>query len=202
MRPYGIASGGAHVDEVQINFPRSQEELCDAWMRQSAVRSAQSADGFKSQGFDLLGELRSEISPQFAASLELGHSLSALDYRNDDVIRTEVLDGLQDVFDRYDLLVCPTLAALPVDNAKDGNTLGPAEIEGRRVDPLLGWCLTYPFNFTGHPVASIPAGLSADGLPVGLQIAGRRFADETVFAASSAFEQARPWGHTYKALNL
>ena len=167
-------------------------------MRQSAVRSAQTADGFKGDGIDLLGSHRNEISPQFAASLELGHRLSALDYRADDVIRTEVLDALQDVFDSYDLIACPTLAALPVDNATDGNTLGPTEIEGERVDPLLGWCLTYPFNFTGHPAASIPAGLSADGLPVGLQLAGRRFADETVIAASAAFELARPWAESYQ----
>ncbi len=188
---------GARVEEVRVGLRRSQEELCDCWMRQSAVRSALTADGFKQQGIDLLGMHRDEISPEFAASLELGHAQSALDYRRDDVIRTEVLDALQDVFERYDLLVCPTLAALPVDNARDGNTLGPGEIEGQRVDRLLGWCLTYPFNFTGHPAASIPAGLSTDGLPVGLQVAGRRFADETVIAASAAFEQARPWTVTY-----
>jgi Asp-tRNA(Asn)/Glu-tRNA(Gln) amidotransferase A subunit family amidase len=190
-------AAGALVDEVRVGFKRSQEELCDCWMRQSAVRSAQSTDGFKAQGIDLLGSYRDQISPEFAASLELGHKQSALEYRRDDVIRTEVLDALQDVFDRYDLLVCPTLAALPVDNARDGNTLGPAEINGHRVDRLLGWCLTYPFNFTGHPAASIPAGLSKDGLPVGLQAAGRRFADTTVIAASAAFEQARPWADTY-----
>src|SRR5881628_2969401 len=188
---------GARVEEVRVGLRRSQEELCDCWMRQSAVRSAQTADGFKEQGIDLLGSHRDEISPEFAASLELGHTQSALDYRLDDVIRTEVLDALQDVFDDYDLLVCPTLAALPVENATDGNTLGPAEIQGERVDRLLGWCLTYPFNFTGHPAASIPAGLSTDGLPVGLQVAGRRFADETVITASAAFEQARPWTVTY-----
>src|SRR6266508_2363416 len=150
---------GAHVDEVRVGLRRTQEELCDCWMRQSAVRSAQTADGFKDHGIDLLGSHRGDILPEFAAGLELGHTQSALDYRRDDVIRTEVLDALQDVFDRYDLLVCPTLAAMPVDNAKDGNTLGPSDIGGRRVDPLLGWCLTYPFNFTGHPVASIPASL-------------------------------------------
>jgi aspartyl-tRNA(Asn)/glutamyl-tRNA(Gln) amidotransferase subunit A len=193
-------AAGARVDEVRVGLKRSQEELCDAWMRQSAVRSAQTADGFKREGIDLLGSHREEISPEFAASLELGHTQSALDYRRDDVVRTEVLDALQDVFDKYDLLVCPTLAALPVDNAKDGNTLGPADIQGQKVDRLLGWCLTYPFNFTGHPAASIPAGLSKDGLPVGLQIAGRRFADETVIAASAAFEQARPWAAAYRQL--
>jgi len=192
---------GAHVEEVRVGFKRSQEELCDAWMRQSAVRSAQAADGFKTEGIDLLGSHRDQISPEFAASLELGWSQSALDYRRDDVIRTEVLDALQDVFDDYDILVCPTLAGLPVDNATDGNTLGPAEINGHSVDRLLGWCLTYPFNFTGHPAASIPAGLSADGLPVGLQIAGRRFADQSVIAVSAAFERVRPWTATYARIS-
>jgi amidase/aspartyl-tRNA(Asn)/glutamyl-tRNA(Gln) amidotransferase subunit A len=191
---------GARVEEVKVGLKRSQEELCDAWMRQSAVRSAQTAEGFKSEGIDLLGSHRDQISPEFAASLELGLSQSALGYRQDDVIRTEVLDAVQDVFDNYDLLVCPTLAALPVDNGTDGNTLGPGEIAGQRVDRLLGWCLTYPFNFTGHPAASIPAGLSADGLPVGLHIAGRRFADVSVIAASAAFEAVRPWTATYASI--
>jgi Asp-tRNA(Asn)/Glu-tRNA(Gln) amidotransferase A subunit family amidase len=199
VRAFELA--GAHVDEVQVGFSRSQEELADCWLRQSAVRGAQSAEGFKAEGIDLLGSHRDQVPPEFAASLELGWTQSAIDYRRDDVIRTEVLDALQDVFDRYDILVSPTLAALPVDNAGNGDTLGPEEIEGQRVDRLIGWCLTYPYNFTGHPAASIPAGLSADGLPVGLQIAGRRFADETVLAASAAFEQARPWMDSYKRIS-
>jgi Asp-tRNA(Asn)/Glu-tRNA(Gln) amidotransferase A subunit family amidase len=189
---------GAIVDEVKVKLGRGQEELCDAWLRQSAVRAAESAEGLRrSTGVDLRGSHRDQVPPEFADSLDLGHRLTAMEYRLDDVIRTEVLDGLQDVFDSYDLIASPTLAALPVDNATDGNTLGPREVGGRRVDPWLGWCLTYPYNFTGHPAASIPAGLSSDGLPIGLQIATRRFADETLIAASAAFEQARPWAAAY-----
>ncbi len=93
----------------------------------------------------------------------------------------EVFDAVQDVFERYDLLVTPTLATLPVDNAADGNALRPSEVNGEAVDPLIGWCLTYPINDTGHPAASIPAGLT----------------DDVLLAASAAFERARPWSHIY-----
>ena len=86
----------------------------------------------------------------------------------------------------YDLIVGPTLACLPVDNASDGNTVGPSRINDVEVDPLIGWCPTYLFNFTGHPAASIPAGMSDDGLPVGMQIAGRRYADVDVLAGSAS----------------
>ena len=46
---------------------------------------------------------------------------------------------------------------------------------------------------TGQPACSVPAGFTADKLPVGLQIVGRRFDDVTVLRASAAFETARPW---------
>jgi amidase/aspartyl-tRNA(Asn)/glutamyl-tRNA(Gln) amidotransferase subunit A len=85
---------------------------------------------------------------------------------------------------------------MPVKNRDDGNTVGPMHINGEEVDPLIGWCLTYPINFTGHPAASIPAGM-VDGLPVGMQIIGRRYADAGVFAASAAFERLRPWVENY-----
>jgi hypothetical protein len=90
--------------------------------------------------------------------------MGAVEYRKDEVVRTEVFDAIQDLFDEYDLLVTPTLAVPPFDNADDGNTLGPAELNGEEVDPLIGWCLTYPINFTGHPAASVPAGSTGDGL--------------------------------------
>jgi Asp-tRNA(Asn)/Glu-tRNA(Gln) amidotransferase A subunit family amidase len=126
--------------------------------------------------------------------------ISAVDHALDDVLRTGVFDGLQDVFETYDLIVSPTLAIPPVANAAHRNTVGPTEINGDRVDPLIGWCMTFPINFTGHPAISVPSGLTPEGLPVGLQIIGRRHADESVLALASRFEQARPWLQSYPGL--
>ena len=66
-----------------------------------------------------------------------------------------------------------------------------------RPGEYLSWTpFTYPFNATGQPAMSVPCGY-VDGLPVGLQIVGRRYADADVFAASAAFERIRPWKDTY-----
>jgi amidase/aspartyl-tRNA(Asn)/glutamyl-tRNA(Gln) amidotransferase subunit A len=77
--------------------------------------------------------------------------------------------------------------------------VGPDEVAGESVDPLIGWTLTYPFNMTGHPAVSIPAGF-VDGLPVGMQIVGQRFDDGRVLAAAGAVERVRPWADSYASI--
>ena len=111
------------------------------------------------------------------------------DIANDQAMRTEIFDAIQGVMERYDFLVSPTLACTAVPNGTDGDTMGPEEINGQKVERLIGWCMTYFANFTGHPAASVPAGLARNGLPVGMQILGRRHADADVLAASAAFER-------------
>src|SRR5437879_9942475 len=62
--------------------------------------------------------------------------------------------------------------------------------------PFPDWLpFTYPWNLTGQPAATVPCGFTRGGLPVGLQIVGRRFADATVLRAAAAFEDAHPWAH-------
>ena len=93
------------------------------------------------------------------------------------------------LFEKYDLLVTPTVACPPfaigLDNA--------IEIAGRAIAPYRWTPYTWPFNVTGQPAASVPCGFTRDGLPIGLQIVGRRYADVTVLRACAAFEKARPW---------
>ena len=92
-------------------------------------------------------------------------------------------------FEQYDLLLTPTIACPPFPVGLDN----PTEIAGKAVEPYAWIPFTYPFNMTGQPAASVPCGFTKGGLPIGLQIVGRRFDDATVLRASAAFERARPW---------
>ena len=189
---------GAIVEPVTLGIKRSQQELSDLWCRLIIPRNITTLEAASAKGPDLLGEHRNDFPPEYLQWIEEGYQLSAVDFYKDQEIRTEIYDCIQQVFSKYDLLVTPTLACLPVDNADDGNTIGPTQINGEAVDPLIGWCLTYFINFTGHPAASIPAGLSANGLPIGMQIIGRRYADSEVLAASAEYERLRPWQNIYQ----
>jgi Asp-tRNA(Asn)/Glu-tRNA(Gln) amidotransferase A subunit family amidase len=195
-----LRATGIDVDEVELDFKTGHDELARLWVRVIAVHYAAIARHWKEDGIDLLGDHGSKLTPQFRQMMIDAQAISAVDHALDDVLRTGVFDGLQAVFESYDLIVSPTLAIPPVANASDGNTIGPTEINGDIVDPLIGWCMTFPINFTGHPAISVPAGLTPEGLPVGLQIIGRRHADESVLALASRFEQARPWFQSYPGL--
>jgi aspartyl-tRNA(Asn)/glutamyl-tRNA(Gln) amidotransferase subunit A len=92
-------------------------------------------------------------------------------------------------FEKYDLLLTPTIACPPFRINQDN----PPEIAGRPAVAYAWIPFTYPFNLTGQPASSVPCGFSKDGLPIGLQIVGRRYDDMTVMRASAAFEKARPW---------
>lgn len=78
------------------------------------------------------------------------------------------------------------------------NTKGPDFVNGKRVEPLIGWTQTFLANFTGNPAASIPASLSKNGVPIGMQIVAPRHNDLLLFQASRAYEKMFPWQELYK----
>jgi amidase len=188
---------GARVERVKLGIQHDQRELSDLWCRLIVPINVAFFEGMKQAGNDLLAEHRDDFPAEYLRWIDEGYELRVPQLMRDEEVRSEIYDAVQNVFADYDLLVTPTLACLPVENAGDGNTKGPERVNGVEVDPLIGWCLTYPINFTGHPAASIPAGM-ARGLPVGMQIVGRRYADADVLSASAAFERLRPWRHTYE----
>ncbi|HEY9410078.1 MAG TPA: amidase [Jiangellaceae bacterium] len=196
---------GAVVDEVSLGLdklvidgrPVTQSDLSDLWVQEQSVLYAHAVDLLRLYvGVDLL-EHAATLNPEFLGMIERGMATSAREYRYGDFLRADVLHTVEAIFDEYDYIVSPTLSVVGVRNTDDGNTLGPADVEGVPVDRLIGWCLTYIYNFTGHPAISVPAGLAANGLPVGLQIAGRRWADVDVLSAASVVEQRRDWSEAY-----
>ena len=113
-------------------------------------------------------------------------------------IAGELYDTLGPLLERHHALVCPTnaLAAVPADH---DSTRQRVTINGVEVDPMLGWCMTYPFNVTSRcPVLSVPSGRDRHGVPTGVQIVGRTYDDPTVFRVGAAIEAADPWYTTAK----
>ena len=195
---YALAEAGALVDDVEVKPPRSASEYAAAWCRSISVDTAIALELWRREGLDLVKDHRDELPEEFIYWNDIAARGTILDYYEFNLIRTELYDFQRELFGKYDLVVSPTTVCLPVPNAADGNTLGPRTVAGREVEPLIGFCETFFFNFTGNPAASVPAGLSASGLPVGMQIVGRRFADGDVLAASRAFETVSPWRGIYE----
>jgi len=188
---------GAHVVEVDIDIDLDQRELADLWCRLILPLSLDAFANLAQGGLDILGEHRSDLPPEFLRWADHVATMSAMEYFDDNSRRTQVYDALQTVLGDHEILVSPTLACMPVENLTTGETRGPTVVEGVEVDPLIGWCMTFFTNFSGHPAVSLPAGLSG-GLPVGMQVIGRRAADVDVLTASAAFERVRPWNDSYR----
>ncbi len=135
------------------------------------------------------GEVRDLLDPGLARIVEQCLNDSTVDHVQAQFARNSFWDEVRRFFERYDLLLTPT-APLPAFGIMR-NT--PGEVPGRLAEGL-GWSFfTFPFNVTGQPAASVPCGFTSAGLPIGLQIVGRRHADATVLRASAAFEEAQPW---------
>jgi aspartyl-tRNA(Asn)/glutamyl-tRNA(Gln) amidotransferase subunit A len=103
--------------------------------------------------------------------------------------RKAVVNAMWRFMTRYDIVLTPTLAVPPFALAMQG----PDQIDGRMVATSAWLAFTYPINLTGQPAASVPAGFTEDGLPIGLQIIGRHLDDRGVLRAAAAFEALRPW---------
>ena len=133
------------------------------------------------------------MDPAVVRPARLGEGMSAVELARLFEQRAALYRAVAAFFEQYDLLLTPTIAVPPFPT--DGPE--PSEIAGRAVDRRgFGWIpFTYPFNLTGHPAISVPAGWTDDDLPIGLQIVGPRNGDAAVLRAAAAFEAARPWAH-------
>jgi aspartyl-tRNA(Asn)/glutamyl-tRNA(Gln) amidotransferase subunit A len=192
--------GYAHVDPVVRTLCEDAaaefeslgcyvEVVTPDWVDPEADFSMMVAAQFHAAWGDEVERNEALMDPSLVKFVRRGAAVTAGEYLK---ARTRVEQYWLEVhrfLERFDLLLTPTAAVAPF--ALAGPV--PRDIDGERVS-VLGWMpFTYPFNLTGQPAASVPAGWTEDGLPVGLQIVGQRRADRTVLAAAAAYEAARPW---------
>jgi len=108
--------------------------------------------------------------------------------------RTQLRNRFVELFRHVDVMVTPTVAV----TAFEAGTLGVDQIDGRAVDPHLGWSpFSWPINLAGLPAATIPCGFDGNGLPVGLQVIAPWLEEGRIFRVAAAFEAARPWLHRW-----
>jgi aspartyl-tRNA(Asn)/glutamyl-tRNA(Gln) amidotransferase subunit A len=154
----------------------------DAWM-------ALIGTDIHAQLGDALENSRDQIGRTLAATVDRARHLTVAALTAIQRLRAMLNRHLEALFADFDLLLTPTV---PTEAFAAGGP-PPDEIEGAPI-PLLGAvAFTYPFNLSGHPAASVPAGLTLGGLPAGLQIVGPRHRDDLVLQAARAYEKVRPW---------
>ncbi len=146
----------------------------------------------------VVGEQGHLLDPGLRACVEDAVKMTGLDYSDALSARNDFWHNVRRVYESYDLLLTPTLPVPPFAVGQDNADPFPGQNFGE-----LQWVqFTYPFNLTGQPACSVPAGWTESGLPVGLQIVGRRFDDALVLRAARAFEQVQPWHDRWPELAL
>jgi aspartyl-tRNA(Asn)/glutamyl-tRNA(Gln) amidotransferase subunit A len=137
-----------------------------------------------------------DYGPAVRTNLEAGRYLLATDYVKSQRARTLLQRNFNEAFKRAEVIVSPTLPALPPPVGEVWVQSG--DLREHVIDAFLRFNI--PYDLTGFPAISIPCGLGSTGLPIGLQIAGKAFDEATVLRVANAYEQSTAWHPSRYAL--
>jgi amidase len=141
---------------------------------------------------DKLPGWRERLQKDLVRDIDQALAATARDVARSEMLRSALWQRVREFMASHDLLVLPTVAVPPFPVEQPY----PTEINGKTLDDYTEWFyLTYGITLTGLPAISVPCGFTGSGLPVGLQLVGRRRQDATVLMAAAAFEAAAPWAH-------
>jgi Asp-tRNA(Asn)/Glu-tRNA(Gln) amidotransferase A subunit family amidase len=175
-----LKDAGVKVDEIELPWTRA-EIMAAAWAHYGAVFAPmiEAAAG----EHQILRYTRDFVDRANSA----GTYFDAL------LIEAKIQTDLAGVFTRADALICPT-SGIPAFKAGEDYVESPLVVNGVRLAHNLEAPLCVPFNIASRcPVLSVPSGIAANGVPTGLQIAGRPYDDSTVFALGNVVASANPW---------
>ncbi|MFT4070250.1 amidase [Paraburkholderia sp.] len=170
-----FAAHGIGVDESDIDLGAATQAF-------HTLRGIAYATNYE----DVLARHRDVLNPNVIWNIEFGLQLDNRAMRSAHRTRAELFYRMNALLQRYDVLICPASIVLPFPvEARDVR-----EAAGRHFDTYIDWlAITYALTLTGMPVIVIPCGMSASGLPVGIQIVGRARGEAALLSAARAFEE-------------
>ncbi|HEV2146847.1 MAG TPA: amidase family protein [Longimicrobiaceae bacterium] len=174
-----LESAGATVEVVDLDLAYARRAflaLRGLWFVSMLHPHLDKLDRF---GTNVANNLRAGLSTTVE---ELGAAEQA---------RRRIREEFHALFRRFDHLLTPTMAVPPFPVVENF----PRTVGGREMETYVDWIApTFVLSMTGLPVASVPAGLDADGLPVGLQVVGRPRGEEGALALAGVVQRLRPTG--------
>lgn len=175
-----LSDAGAVIEEIDLGWTK---EAVDCWFQYWGVYLA-------SCFAEKLADYREAMDPEVVDLLDSGLALDAVTFKRIEFVRTEQWRKLARVFERYDALLCPTMAQPTQPAENNDSDYDWVDEEGR----YHALDMTCAFNNVGHcPALSVPAGFTSGGLPVGLQVVTPRFADVEALGIGAVLETVRPW---------
>ncbi|MFC4007554.1 amidase [Nonomuraea purpurea] len=195
--------GGLPVDPrtaaVTATAPRVFERL-GARVEQVELDLSEAEDAFRTYrawNYALtFGDLAG-LGPNTAWNVERGREVTGADLARAEQARSRLYQRMAAFFDTYDVLIAPVSQVPPFPIEQPHVT----EINGQPMPDYLAWMRSaYWISVLHAPAASVPAGFTEDGLPVGVQIVGRPFEDARVLRVARAFEQATRYGERRPSL--
>lgn len=189
---------GIFVDGARFNFKHSLYEIMYCWAWAISVDTSLDIEMWKNNGLDLIGDHSDELPGEFIKFNDIAYSSDIHSFRTFNEIRTDILDQFESAFEEYDVIVSPTTACPPLPNEWNGRAKYIDGVEQSDDINFISFGETPMANFIGYPAASVPAGLTDSGLPIGMQIIGKKYHDEDVLRLSKHFEDIHPWFKYYE----
>jgi amidase len=177
---------GCEVEQAEPDFAPAEVAF-------RILRAWGAADAFGAA----LREHPDAFKDTLTTEIEAGRRLSGQDVARAETAHTQMWRQFQAFLKTYEYFILPTTQLPPFDIG----TPYPTEIAGVKFDNYIDWMKScWYISVTGNPAASVPAGFTAEGLPVGIQIVGRNKEDFSVLQLAHAFEQATGFGKKVPAI--
>jgi amidase len=181
---------GAEIVEVRLPDVDEIDEYVAAW---SALCTAEAVAAHRAT----YPSRRDEYGAFFRGWLDLGAQVSGAEYAMANNARAALTGHLRTAFEHIDALACPAMPDLP----------GPVTPEALRSSPPVVdegvfrlQRFTVPFDYNGAPTLTLPCGMSSEGLPLSLQLAGKPLAEPLLCRLGAAYEAATEWHHMHPDL--